>query len=61
MRKHRKDKKVTPANVLEITEALPAEFGTSFVQHVLGARMHELTKQPNFERILTKFGRYFDV
>ena len=58
---HNKDKKVTPAKVLEITEALPAEFGTSFVQHVLEARMHELTKQPNFERILTKFGRYFDV
>jgi len=58
---HRKDKKVSAAKVLEITEALPAEFGTSFVQHVLEARMHELTKQPNFERILTKFGRYFDV
>lgn len=58
---HNKDKKVTAAKVLEITEALPAEFGTSFVQHVLEARMHELTKQKNFERILTKFGRYFDV
>lgn len=58
---HNKDKKVTPAKVLEITEALPAEFGTSFVQHVLEARMHELTKQPNFERILTKFGKYFDI
>jgi len=58
---HNKDRKITPAKVLEITEALPAEFGTSFVQHVLEARMHELTKQPNFERILTKFGRYFDV
>jgi len=58
---HNKDKKVSAAKVLEITEALPAEFGTSFVQHVLEARMHELTRQPNFERILTKFGRYFDV
>lgn len=58
---HNKDKKVTPAKVLEITEALPAEFGTSFVQHVLEARMHELTKEPKFEKILTKFGRYFDV
>lgn len=58
---HNKDKKVTAAKVLEITEALPAEFGTSFVQHVLEARMHELTKEKNFERILTKFGRYFDV
>lgn len=58
---HNKDKRVTPAKVLEITDALPAEFGTSFVQHVLQARMHELTKQPNFDRILTKFGRYFDV
>jgi len=58
---HNKDKKVGPAKVLEVAEVLPAEFGTSFVQHVLEARMHELTKQPNFERILTKFGRYFDV
>jgi len=58
---HNKDKKVTASKVLEITEALPAEFGTSFVQHVLTSRMHELTNQPNFDRILTKFGRYFDV
>lgn len=58
---HNKDRMVTPKKVLEITEALPAEFGTSFVQHVLEARMHELTKEKDFERILTKFGRYFDV
>ena len=58
---HNRDKKVTAAKVLEITEALPAEFGTSFVQYVLEVRMQELTKQKNFERILTKFGRYFDV
>jgi len=58
---HNKDKNVTAQKVLDITDALPAEFGTSFVQHVLEARMHELTKLKDFERILTKFGRYFDV
>lgn len=58
---HNRDKKVTATKVLEITDALPAEFGTSFIQHVLELRMHELTKQKDFERILTKFGRYFDV
>jgi len=58
---HRKEKKVTAAKVLEITEALPPEFGTSFAQHVLEVRSHELTKEKDFDRIITKFGRYFDI
>jgi hypothetical protein len=57
-----KDKKVTASKVLDIADALPPEFATSFVMHVLQTRMSELTNQGNkFEVLLTRFGKFFDV
>ena len=55
------DKKVTPAKVIELAQCLPAEFGTSFVQHVLCTRSTKLSQEKGFEKLLTKFGKYFDV
>ena len=57
----RADKKVTPAKVIEIAQNLPAEFGTSFVQHTLSSRSNKLAQEKGFEKLLTKFGKYFDV
>lgn len=56
----KRDKRLSPEKVVEITKELPAEFGVSFLKLILKKRTSELTVLNEFDKLLDGLGIYFD-
>ncbi len=56
----KREKKLTAPKVVEIAHLLPPEFSVAYLKMILKKRTSELTSEPEFDRLLSKLGIYFD-